>query len=124
MDLKYFIGKACTILTTQINFNFKYEQMIEYFVGIVEDISPQGILLSHLQTKCKSFISMQYVVSITEEQTLYENNPEHAKVIQEYRQTKPVMAAKTTIKDNLVNPAALAEIAKKGKEAFKTSVNS
>jgi hypothetical protein len=119
--LNYFRGKACTIMTVQVNFPFKYEQMIEYFMGIVEDVVPQGVIISHIHTKCKSFIAMPYIVSITEEQTLYENNPEDAKIIEQYRKEKPAVAAKTAIRDsNLVNPAALTEIVKKGKEAFKT----
>ena len=111
---KYFKGKPCTISTVQINFRFKEEQMMDYFMGIVENIDENGIWILHPVTKCRSYVLFPHIVSISEEQVLYENNPEHAKIIEEYRQEKPITATKSAF----VNPAALAEIAKKAKAAF------
>jgi hypothetical protein len=120
--LKHFINKPCTITTVQINYRFKEEHMVDYFMGIVEDIDEHGVLISHVVTKNKSYIFFPHIVSISEEQLLYDNNPEHAKIIEDYRKQKPITAAKTQITPpeqiKFVNPSALTEMAKKAKEAF------
>lgn len=120
---KYFIGKPCTVSTLQINFRFKEEQMMDYFMGIIDSIDEHGILMTHPVTKCKNYIFLQYVVGIAEEQVLYEDNPEHAKIIDEYRKEKPITAPKRTIttESQFINPTAMADIAKKAKEAFSKS---
>jgi len=123
---KYFKGKPCTIATVDINFRFKEQQMMDYFMGIVENVDDDGIWIVHPITKCRSYIFMSHIVAISEEQVLYEDNPEDAKIIEEYRKEKPITAAKTMITESpqkrevspFVNPAALAEIAKKAKQAF------
>lgn len=107
--LKYFIGKLCTISTVNINFNFKYEQMLDYFSGIIESIDNDGIIMIHPTTNCKNYIFLQYIVSISEEQVLYADNPEHAKIIEDYK--KP--------KNQFVNPTVMSDIAKKAKEVIK-----
>lgn len=124
-SLKYFIGKACTISTIEINFRFKEEHMMDYFMGIVEKIDEHGIWIEHPLTKCKSFIVLSRMVSISEEQILYENNPEDAKIIEDYRKQKPVSAAKTVVADKpkktsppFINPTELANMAKMAKESF------
>jgi hypothetical protein len=121
------VGKVCTVSTVEINFRFKPEQMMDYFMGVLEAVDDEFIWLRHPQTKCLSAIARKYLVNIAEEQVLYEDNPEHAKIIEEYRQEKPVTAAKTVITPDpsapsnpakFVNPKALAELAKKAKESF------
>jgi len=98
--------------------------MMDYFMGFLENIDEHGIWLIHPVTKCRSYILFPHIVSITEEQVLYEDNPEHAKIIQDYRQEKPLTAAKRMVmqegskETSFVNPVALAEIAKKAKQAF------
>lgn len=110
--LDYFINKVCTITTLQINFRFKEEQMMDYSMGRIESINENGILLTHLITKCKTYIFFPHIVSISEEQELYEDNPEHAKIIAEYKQKKPEKKESSPF----INPTALAELAKKAKE--------
>lgn len=118
-SLQYFVGKPCTVTTVQINFRFKEEQMMDYFMGIINSIDDHGILMTHVLTKCKNYIFFPHIVSIAEEQALYDNNPEHAKIIEQYRKEKPITATKTIIsEDKFVNPAALADIAKKAKESY------
>jgi hypothetical protein len=123
--LKYFVGKACTVTTIQINFRFKEEQMMDYFMGIIDEITPLGIIMTHPVTKCKNIIFFPHVVSISEEQVLYENNPDDAKIIEQYRKEKPLTASKTLVHPQLgkqfVNPTALNEIARKAKESFTAS---
>lgn len=127
--LQDLIGKVCTVSTVEVNFRFKPEQMMDYFMGTVEAVDDEYIWLRHPQTKCLSAIARKYLVNIAEEQVLYENNPQHAKIIEEYRQEKPVTAAKTVIPamppakpiSPFVDAKALAELAKKGKESLKKS---
>lgn len=121
------VGKVCTVSTVEVNFRFKPEQMMDYFMGTVEAVDDEFIWLRHPQTKCLSGIARKYLVNIAEEQVLYEDNPDHAKIIEEYRQEKPVTAAKTVLTTSptnppsptqFVNPKQLAELAKKAKESF------
>lgn len=93
------IGKICTVATVEVNFRFKPEQMMDYFMGTVESTDDEFLWLRHPQTNCLTAVARKYIVCIAEEQVLYDNNPEHAKVIEAYRAEKPVSAAKT-----LINP--------------------
>ena len=87
--LEYFIGKPCSIFTIATNRNLKEENprnypksTFNYFIGIVESVSGDGIMLNRFN-KCKSFFSLNTIVSIAGEEVLDPNNPEHAKVIHE-----------------------------------------
>ena len=95
--LQDLIGKICTVNTVEVNFRFKPEQMMDYFMGTVESIDDEFIWLIHPQTKCRTAVARKYIVCIAEEQVLFESIPEHAKIIEEYRQEKPITASKTTI---------------------------
>ncbi len=118
--LKHFAGKVCTIVTVgELNFKFKYEQMLDYFMGVVKDITPQGVFIEHIQTKCLTFIAFPYIVAITEEQVLREDDPEQKKIIEEYRKEKPITAAKTAIPQSTsVDPVAMAKLAQEAKERW------
>lgn len=120
--LQDLVGKVCTVTTVEVNFRYKPEQMMDYFMGTLESVDDEFLWLRHPQTKCLSGIARRYLVNIAEEQVLYEDNPEHAKIIEAYRQEKPISAPKTAIPPQtpkFVNPKALAEIAKKAKESLK-----
>lgn len=95
--LEYFVGKPCTITTVAINWRFNSEPMMDYFMGVVEKIDVKGILVTHPQTGCKNYIFLKHIVSISEEQVFYDNNPEHKKIIEEYKEKNPEKAAKTMI---------------------------
>jgi hypothetical protein len=121
------VGKVCTVTTVEVNFRYKPEQMMDYFMGELVSVDDEFLWLRHPQTKCLSAIARKYLVNIAEEQVLYEDNPDHAKIIEEYRQEKPVTAAKTVFPPTptqppsptqFVNPKQLAELAKKAKESF------
>lgn len=114
-SLKHFVGKPCTVTTIAINYRFNPEQMNDYFMGMIESIDDHGILMYHASTKCKNYIFFPHIVSITEEQLLFEDNPEHAKIIEEYRKEKPITAAKTALTEQskFINPSALAELAQR-----------
>src|SRR5476651_1170677 len=95
MNLQYFVGKVCTIGTVQVNFsNFKIEQMMDYFVGVIEEMDNDWLIITHHITKCKSCIAMKHIVVIAEGQVLSEDNPEYEKLINEYK--KPEIVAKPT----------------------------
>lgn len=117
----YFIGKVCTISTVAVNWNYKPEQMMDYFVGKIDSIDENGILMTHSVTGCKNYVFFNYIVAIHEEQVLYEGNPDHAKIIEEYRKEKPLTAAKTTVNQpsQFVNPTAMADLAKKARETIR-----
>ncbi len=94
-NLKYFIGKPVTVITTQINREFDEVQKCDYFVGIVSAIDSLGIWTTHALTKCRNFYPYTQICSISEEQKLDPSNPAHAKMIQEI-ETKRKPEVKTT----------------------------
>ncbi len=112
-NLSDLVGKVCTVSTVEVNFRFKAEQMMDYFMGFVESIDEEFVWLRHTQTKCISAIARKYIVSIAEEQILYDANPEHAKIIEEYRKEKP-----DSIKNAFVNPKALSDLTEKMKNTY------
>lgn len=117
--LKYFIGKAVTVLTHPVNFNqYDSEQLLNYFVGIVEDVDQFGIMIRHPATHCKTCIMMNNIIAIAEEQVLDESKPEDAKIIQEYRTTKP-NSANLVLKSTKVNPTELKNLAELAKNITK-----
>jgi hypothetical protein len=116
-SLSDFVGKVCTINTVEVNFRFKVEQMMDYFMGEVIAVDNEFVWLCHAQTKGLNAIARKYIVNISEEQVLFDDNPEHAKIIEQYREEKPITASKTTI-DPFVNPKSMADLSKKMKEAY------
>lgn len=105
--------------------------MVDYFMGRIDAIDEEGILVTHPITKCKNYIFMKYMVSIAEEQ--YTEDPE---IIEQYKKPtantipkdKPPTAS--TVKEKptaipiprdtpYVDPKGMAELAKKAREAFK-----
>lgn len=75
----YFQNKVCTIFTSQINRDFKTEnpetypkQLYVYFVGLINSIDNDGILLSQLNSNLKTFIYHNSIVGIAEEEVITE----------------------------------------------------
>lgn len=66
--MKYFIGKACTIFTSEINRQFTEEQSLMYFTGIVEAIDETGILVAQIGKPLKSYFLFNKIVGIAEEE--------------------------------------------------------
>lgn len=116
-SIKYFVGKVCTVTVVSINFRYDIEHMLDYFHGLITEIDEHGILMDHPLTKCKNYIFFPHIVSISEEQVLFEDNPEHKKIIDEYRKEKPLTAAKRALPggSNFIDPQALATLAKQAK---------
>jgi len=85
MDLQYFVGKFCTILTTPINRDFKEENpasfpksVFHYFLGFVESIQPEYIIVSQPATGLKTVFFRSNIVGLAEEEVLDEPPPEAA----------------------------------------------
>lgn len=114
-QIKYCEKKYCTIITRDVNWHYKVEQMIDYFCGFVEKVDSDCVVIMHPTTKCKTFIRLDQIVAIAEEQFLSESVPEEKKIIEEYRKEKAVIIPKSEFLDH----KKLAEMAKKGKEMFK-----
>jgi hypothetical protein len=89
-NMEYFVGKICSIFTTPTNRDFSLEgpnylqQFLNYFLGKVEAVDTEGILLSH-QNGLKIYVMKSQLVAIAEEETLDPNNPQDAKVINEIK---------------------------------------
>lgn len=93
--LEYFIGKVCTIFTGPINRTFQEQQLLDYFVGVVDAVDENGILMTHTITGAKNFYFFPNILSISEEQLLDPADPEDAKMIEEIKKSKQGEQAKT-----------------------------
>jgi hypothetical protein len=101
-NLKYFIGKVCSIFTLPISRNFKEEspetypeQPYLYFIGVVEAVDDQGILVTQVTSGLKSYFFKQALVAIAEEQVLDPSNEKDAAAINQIKQ------ANETVRDQL-----------------------
>ena len=91
--MKYFEGRVCSVVTTSMNRSFDEKISREHFVVRVEDVSPDGVWGTHpYNHEMVSFFSMPHIISIHEEIELNPENPEHAKLIQEYEERNKVKA--------------------------------
>ncbi len=89
--------------------------MVDYFMGRIEAIGQDGILVTHPTTNCKNYIFLKHIVSISEEQ--YTEDPE---IIEQYRKEKPEVKTSVPVNNTpYVDPAGMAELANKAREAYK-----
>lgn len=100
-NLKYFIGKICTILVTPINRTFDEATNREHFVVRVRDINDDGIWGTHpFNSEMVSYFTFPHVVSIHEEVVLDPNNPDHARMLKEFEDRygkKPASDIKSSV---------------------------
>jgi hypothetical protein len=87
-NLKYFVGKAVTVITTAINRDFDERQKCDYFLGVVESVDELGIMTLHPITGCKNFYFYNQICAISEEQVLHPEKPEDAKLIAELEEKR------------------------------------
>ena len=87
-ELLYFVGKACSVFTTQSNRDLRFEDsknypasLFRYFVGIIEVIDEHGIFLTQSTKGLKVFIMKDHVIAIAEEEMFDPNNPKDAEEI-------------------------------------------
>ncbi len=123
-DLQYFVGKVCTVITPNINWKFDERQSADYFSGIVEKITPMGILTIHPVTQAKNFYLLSHVTSIHEEQYITKDDPHYDAVVKQYeedkkpKQQQPVMKTPVVPQDSspFVDVEALEELARRHKK--------
>lgn len=102
--LHYFKDKVCTIITTGMNRNFNEEIAREHFAVRVGDISVDGIWGTHpYNIELVSFFKWDHIISIHREYEIDPEDPEHAKIIEEYKQ-KTGESVKSDLKED--QPAA------------------
>jgi len=120
-DLQYFIGKLCTIFTTPMNRDFQSEAphdypkaLYKYFMGVVESITPNGILLTQVSTGLKTYFMRPQIVAIAEEELLDPENPEDAEAIEKFQPAPQVAVPEGPFMD----PDAMLEITRQLKEKW------
>ena len=83
--LQYFVGRICTVFTGPINRDFDEVRSREHFVVKVREIDIDGLWGTHPYNDTVSFFPLSEIKLITEETVLDPNNPEHARMIQQYQ---------------------------------------
>ena len=117
-EYNHFIGKLCTIFTVPTNRDLRAENpnnypqiLYKYFMGVVESIDRDGLLLTQATTGLKSYFFRDQIVAIAEEQLLDPDNPEDAKVIKTFEPVSP------QVPDGpFIDPDALLELSKQFKQ--------
>jgi len=126
-NLQHFIGKVCTVFTLPINRNFKeenpktfVEQSYFYFLGVIESVDEDGILVTQHETGLKSYFFKPNIVGIAEEEVLYPDNEQDAKIIDKIKEVNSELSNKKyepSSNKEVVNPDELMSMLKniKGK---------
>jgi hypothetical protein len=127
-NLQHFIGKMCTVFTLPINRNFKdenpktfVEQSYFYFLGVIEAVDNEGILVTQHETGLKSYFFKQNIVGIAEEEILNPENEKDAKIIEKMIESNDKLNEKIkkyeTQAKEVINPDELMSMLKniKGK---------
>lgn len=90
--LERFVGKVCTVFTVGINRDFKQENpktypkpLYVYFMGAIEFVNEHGIMMQQVTTGLSTFVFMNNVVSISEEEVLDPENENDAEMIEKYK---------------------------------------
>lgn len=133
-DLKYFVGKPCTIFTPPINRNFKEENpqtypepIFIYFIGVVESVTDQGLFLQQVantgsKKPLKTYFFLDKILGIAEEESLSYEDPHDAEIIKKIKEKTEEEELKIAAKAEQVkqivsqqnpymDPDALAEMA-------------
>lgn len=112
-NLQVFVGKVCTVFTLPTNRNFKEEdpngewlnQVMHYFLGLVEYINEDGIMLKQLTSNRKTFIFMSGIISISEEEV---TKVEEKKV--ETKLPEPKINAIKTSESKFIDPESIEQL--------------
>lgn len=84
MNLIYFKGKVCSILTNPIQRKLKDQtEEMQYFVGVIEEISKDGVFMTQISTGLKSYFNMNNIIGIFEEEVLDPTTPDDNEIIKE-----------------------------------------
>ena len=115
--ISYFKGKLVTVFLRTINRDFKTEipnaypkPLYRYFMGVVEDMTPDGILIQQATNGLKAFYLWDSVAGIAEEELLDPDNPEDAEKIKEFVKPPEVQLPST------IDAEALSKLAERMKQ--------
>ena len=127
-NLNYFKGKVCTIICRSMNRNFQEEgpktyptQVYDYFVGIVESIDQNGILLKKINNNLKSYFYHSSIICISEEEVIDDTHPMKEKILKEFEESKKIerdiksSVAKNTTDDKYIDISELEILSNKFK---------
>lgn len=143
-ELQYFVGKVCTIFTHPINRNFKEENpqtypepVLIYFIGVVESITDNGLLLQQVgntesKKPLKSYFFLDKIIGIAEEEELSYDDPKDTEIIehikkqhqeqeQKMKEQEEKLLSQASIPEDsspFINPDAISQMAERLKENF------
>lgn len=124
--LTKFIGQVCSILTVSVaKQNFNDIQFNDFFVGIIEDITDDGVFARHPMTGCMSFYSWPHVVGIFQEQVVSADDPKYDEIVSEIKKAPPeqqvniVPVNPTNSNELYLNPEDLAKLSKEANKMIR-----
>lgn len=79
-NIEYFKGKVCTIFTTQINKDLSEKEANFYFLGIIEAVDNEGLLITQLSDNLKSYFFKDKIIGICEEKVIPPDSDEGKKI--------------------------------------------
>ena len=110
MNIEYFKGKPCSIITITTNRNFKEEnpetylkQISNYYLGFVTEIDSKWLYLKQLGNEQMTAFNLEHIVGIEEEQMVDAESEEGKKVIDELKSIKENAAKKMKEKELEIN---------------------
>lgn len=84
MNLNHFKGKVCSILTTPIQRKLSNkEEEIQYFVGVIEEITKEGVFMTQIATGLKGYFNISNIIGIFEEEVLDPSILNESKIVEE-----------------------------------------
>ncbi len=84
----HFVGKICSIHTIPTNWKLSTEEVLDYYVGIVNSVNECGICLTNVVNQKKTFIFTPAIVAIAEETVVDRDDPDSENMLKEYREKK------------------------------------
>lgn len=82
-NLRYFVGRVCTVHSRPSNWKLDQQQNLDYFMGVVESIDPMGLVLKNTINSKKTYVFLESIIAIAEE-SIHESTEELQKAVEEY----------------------------------------
>lgn len=95
-NLEYFKGKVCSIFTQPINKNLDQKTIDFYFIGVVEDVDDNGVLITQIQTGLKSYFFFNSLIAIAEEEVIDPKSEEYVELTKKYEESRGEKAINPT----------------------------
>lgn len=117
-EYKYFVGKACTILTHPVGMPMKDALTgAQYFSGQLTEVSENGLWVKHLDTGKLGFFTFP-IIGIVEEQSFSKTDPQYNKIKEQIEQIK-----NPPPKIPIQNMTSISELTKRAREMKKDGGN-